>query len=271
MDSKKMSEVNQEAKRLSGSELEKEQKKYKKVTVNIAAILSVAAILLLIILYAYSTGYYKVFNVPPSYFNLDLKLYLPVALQACAVFLLSSYYYASRKKDKAFKRNRIDLLRVFWVAWAMDIIFSLNNINGILYKVIACSVAIVFELVIYIRGMPKEDKIISGSIYHLKLEDMVEREFLHSLYKRGYTIIIILIVLVAPYWGKMKAEHKMDYETVQLENKNYVIIVDYRDAVVMQPCSIIDDTLVIDTTQYLYKNKNDMVISYKKYNCVVIE
>jgi len=45
------------------------------------------------------------------------------------------------KRIKAFKRNRIDLLRVFWVAWAMDIIFSLNNINGILYKVIACSVA----------------------------------------------------------------------------------------------------------------------------------
>ncbi len=268
---KKTSYIQQKAKVLSDIELKGEQKRYKKLTKHIATILSVAAVLLLIILYAYSIGYYRVYNIPPSYFNLDLKMYLPVALQSCAFFLLFSYYYASRKKDKVLNKNRIDLVRIFWVTFAIERLFSLNNVNGILYIVFACSIAIAIELITFFRRQPKKDKTISGLIYHMKLENMIERNFLYSLYKRGYILVIIFLVLIAPSWGRLKAEHKVDYETVFVENQVYAIIIDYGDAVVLQSCSINNDTLTIDTSHYLYKSKEDMVISYSKYGEVILK
>jgi len=92
---------------------EKKNKAVGEMIKNAAAVLSVLAVVFLIILYAYYRGYYSVFNIPANYFNLDLRNYLPVAIQMCGLFIYFVHYYATIKTDKILKKRRINFLRVF--------------------------------------------------------------------------------------------------------------------------------------------------------------
>jgi len=256
----------------------KEYEKKKNKTVgemikNAAVILSVSAVILLFILYAYCRGYYGVFNIPENYFNLDLQNYLPVVFQMCGVFMYFSYYFSSIKKDKILKKRRINFLRVFWGVMIVLCILNANNVKGIilyiLFCILSCIIFMCIELFFYLGGETRSDKEISNIEYQFILENYIEDFVMLSLYKIfGITIVVVLL---APYWGKFQAHLKNNYEVLTIDNQQYSIIVNHLDKAVVQKVSINGNELVVHTDSYMLVSKENIVIQNKRYDIVIIE
>ena len=88
----------------------------KKLVENAAVIISFSVIALSIILYAFNTGYCKVFNLPTEVMSLDMTCLLPLVFQILGIATFILLYISSLKADRALKKNRFNLVRIIWGA-----------------------------------------------------------------------------------------------------------------------------------------------------------
>ena len=99
----------------------------KKLFENAAVIISFSVIALSIILYAFNTGYCKVFNLPTEVMSLDMTRLLPLAFQILSIATFILFYISSLKADRALKRNRFNFVRIIWGALIVSHFFSVNT------------------------------------------------------------------------------------------------------------------------------------------------
>lgn len=243
----------------------------KEIVTHMAIILSIAAVALLVVLYAYYAGYYRVFNIPSNYYNLDLRNYLPVATQICGSFAYFSFYYADLKTDRLLKRKRISLMRIFWGNQIFSYILTANNIKGVWSVVFTIAVPIVIEVIFLIWGRPRKDKEINDVEYQFILEDYINTIIRATVYNKMGVIGIVLLVMLAPIWGNVKAHTKVNYEILSIDSQQYAIVVDYQDKAVVQKISISKKELVIYSDSYMLINKDNLIIKNCKFDDVMIK
>ena len=88
-------------------------------------------------------------------------------------------------------------------------------------------------------------------------------------FKFGIAFLAIAVVL-APYVGEIKAKANLEYQTFADSDIQYAIIVDYNDKVLVQRSKEENDVLTIYADSYSYVSKEDLSITYKKYEEVII-
>lgn len=139
---------------------ETEEKNTKKAFENIAAIISILAIFLSIVLYAYNSGYCKVFNLPAHCVPIDLKRYLPFAINMIGLLLYILYYFAQYKTDKVLEKNRINFMRIFYGVIIVLTFINYNLISNVIGTtwtfIISFTLPFIIELLLYFFKRPKK-------------------------------------------------------------------------------------------------------------------
>ena len=79
---------------------------------NLAVIFSVTTVFIILTLYSYNRGYYRGYAIAESCITVDLKDFLPAALQLCGVYLYIVFYLVQLKKEQILKHRRFNLLRI---------------------------------------------------------------------------------------------------------------------------------------------------------------
>lgn len=264
-----------EAKEIIQHEEKNQENKGKRIFENFATIISLAIVSLTMILYSYYSGYGEVYNIPPSVFPLKLEMFMPIAIQVLGLATYIIYYIASRKTDKVLKRNRINPLRILYGTLIVSTLLNSNNINclwsGVVCLIISVALPLVIEIFLFFVNKPKKDKEITDSEKWFKVEDFIYSRFVYTYYfKFGFVFLIIMLIL-APNIGRVKARADLEYQTLIQNDMQYVIIVDYDDKLLVQRASEEKNVLTIYTDSYSYINKENLNIIYKKYDKVIIE
>ena len=246
----------------------------KKLIENATVIISVSLVMLSIVLYAYNTGYCRVFNLPVDVMTVDIKQFLPLAIQVLGTTAYVLFYISSFKTDQALKKNRINFVRTLWGFLIVAYLFSTNNVPSIignwLSLLIECLIPLSVELLVYFRNKPKRNKNVSKSDHQILLEDTIQEFLLMTYYIRTGIFLIILPFVFAPLIGGFSAKAEREYQTCVVQNKTYAVIVDYSDKVLAQKAFEKGDSLQIDTSSYIYFDKTDVIFQYSEYESVSI-
>ena len=264
-----------EAKEIIQHEEKNQENKGKKIFENFATIISLAIVSLTLILYSYYRGYGEVYNIPPSVFPLKLEMFMPIAIQVLGLTIYIIYYIASRKTDKVLKRNRINPLRILYGMLIVSTLLNSNNINylwgGVVCLIIAIALPLAIEIFLFFVNKPRKNKEIANSEKRFKVEDFIYSRFVYTYYSKfGFAFLIIMLIL-APHIGRIKARADLEYQTLIQNEIQYVIIVDYDDKLLVQHANEEKNVLTIYTDSYSYINKENLNIIYKKYDKVIIQ
>ena len=264
-----------EARQITQQEIEKQENKGKKIFENFATIISLSIVGLTLILYSYYRGYGEVYNIPPSVFPLKLEMFMPIAIQVLGLMIYIVYYIASRKTDNVLKRNRINPLRILYGTLIVSTLLNSNNINylwgGIACLIIAIALPLAIEIILFFANKPKKNKEITDSEKRFKVEELIYSRFVYTYHSKFGLAFLIIMLILAPHVGRIKAKANLEYQTVIQNDTHYVIIIDYDDKVLVQNANEGKNILTIYTDSYSYLNKENLNITYKKYDKVIID
>jgi len=267
-----------EAKKLtSPTKKAKQRKKY--FFENTASLVTVFIIALTIVLYSYNTGFCSIYNIPVECMPLDLKSYIPVAIRLISLLLICSFYLSYIKTEKVLKKPRFNLIRVLYGFWILYVLIRINNINHLLGVkasiLISIGMSFFLEFIVFL-GLwtsiaPKINSPISLSEYNHRLESFVHDRFIYSYLVKYGVFILIIATLIAPLLGKISAKTKHYYQIIEINNMHYSVIVEYSDRVLVQPATIAEGILHIETSKYEYLPKDNLCLQYNYYDQVVID
>ena len=228
--------------------------KKNKLFENVAAIISLAVIVFSIVLYAYNTGYCRVFNLPPEVMSLDMKRFLPLAVQLFGIttFLLS--YISSLKADRALKKNCFNLTRILWGACIVLHFLSANNftvwIGNWWSFLLALLIPLLAEVMLYWAKRPKKDRKVDEVAHQIVLEDAVHDSIFYTYYFKYGIFLVVLPMVFAPMLGEFSAKAQREYQTCVVQEVTYAVIVDYEDKALVQHAVVQENALQIDTGSY---------------------
>ena len=246
----------------------------KKLVENAAVIISFSVIALSIILYAFNTGYCKVFNLPTEVMSLDMTRLLPLAFQILSIATFILLYISSIKADRALKRNRFNFVRIIWGVCIVSHFFSVNNVPSVIGKwwnfLLTYLIPVLVETMIYWAKKPKKATKVTEAEHQTVLEDTVQDSIFATYYIRYGIFAIVLPFVFAPMLGEFSANAEREYQTFVVNNATYAVVVDYEDKVLVQQAIEQDGTLQIDTSSFTYFDKKDIVLRYKEYTSVSI-
>lgn len=256
-------EATEKAQKMVSQATEKDKKRIETVIRNWATILSLSVILLSIFQYMYKYGICKVFQLPNNVISIKLTDYILVVFFLCSIAFLLFYYFASIKTDIISKKVHFNPLRVFWgflilynFFLAYNTISKWNKITAIVYGIVAVVVFLIIELLLTRRGRKKRNAETNNKDYELRMRDYLEDRLFYEYFIKTGIILIVLIVITLPYISKMVTEHNLEYEICSYEEKNYAVIFEYTDRVLVEPVIIEDETLTISTDYFKYISKD---------------
>ena len=246
----------------------------KSVLENAAVILSFMAIVLLIVLYSYNTGYCRVFSVPVESIELDIKSFLPVAIQICGSMMHVLYYLALLKTDEALKKNRISLLRILYGFCIVTHFLNANNVFSIwgrgICSAISVGLSVLIEVSVYLARKPRKNRVVNDAERSIMLEDYVYTSIFHTYYIKYGIFILVVSTILAPSCGRLKAVANRMYQTCYIDEQMYAVIVDYSDRILVQKAEVQEETLLISTDGYSYFAKDGIAFEYHEYGNVII-
>lgn len=246
----------------------------KKLFENAAVIISFSVIALSIILYAFNTGYCKVFNLPTEVMSLDMTRLQPLAFQILSIATFILLYISSLKADRALKRNRFNLVRIIWGVFIVSHFFSVNNVPSVIGKwwnlLLIYLIPIVVEVMIYWAKKPKKATKVTEAEHQIVLEDTVQDSIFATYYIKCGIFAIVLPFIIAPMLGEFSSNAEREYQTCVVDNATYAVVVDYEDKVLVQQAKEQGEVLQIDTSSFTYFDKKDIVLRYKEYISVSI-
>lgn len=246
----------------------------KKLLENAAVIISTSVIALSVILYGFNTGYCRVFNLPSSAMTLDIKRLVPLAFNLLCNVIYVLFIISSFKADRAFKKNRINYLRILWGSIAISHLLSLSNAYSYLGKwigvVLSWLIPTLIELLLFMISKPKRTKPAVETEHKIVIEDFVEDSIFHTYYFKCGLFLVIIPIVLAPLCGEFCAKAEREYQTFLLENSTYAVIVDYTDKVLVQQACEQGNTLAINADNYSFFEKNNVTYQFKKYENVII-
>lgn len=247
----------------------------KKLVENAAVIISFSVIALSVILYAFNTGYCRVFNLPTEVMSLDMTRLLPLVFQILSIATFILLYISSLKADRALKKNRFRLVRIIWGALIVSHFFSVNNVPSVIGKwwnlLLIYLIPIMVEAMIYWAKKPKKATKVTEAEHQTVLEDTVQDSIFATYYIKYGIFAIVLPFIFAPMLGEFSANAARNYQTCVVNDVTYAVVVDYEDKVLVQQAAEEDGTLQIDTSSFAYFDKNNIVLRYKEYTSVSID
>lgn len=246
----------------------------KKLIENAAVIISFSVIVCSIILYAFNTGYCRVFNLPIDVMLLDMTRLIPLAVQILSIASFGLLYISSFKADRVLKKNRFSLIRIMWGFFIVSSLFSMNNAYAVVGRLLgwlfSCLIPLSVELMIYWLKKPKKNKKVTEVERQVVLEDTVRDSIFATYYIKHGIFLVVLPLILAPGLGEFSARAEREYQTCVVQDATYAVIVDYEDKVLVQPAVDENGSLRIYTSNYAYFDKKDIVLRYSKYESVSI-
>ncbi len=274
---------------------EQSQKRRQYAIQNAAAIISFLTVGLIIILYAFNRGYYGVYNIPIECVPIDLKSYIPVAIQAIGLAMIGLQYAMHLKTDSVLKKRRYNPLRVLYGTIILQSIIVNNNyhflwnklqldipftdryipIGVVLSFLIPLAISAGIESFVYFSKTPifrpNFDETVTKQVYEMRKEEFVFEHFYYSYYIKGGIALIILAVLLVPSLGKLSAKAKRKYPIISVDDALYAVILIEADRCLVQPAIVQEKQLRIDTSSFRYYNKNAGEIWYQQFEDVAME
>ena len=267
-------EIYQEAKEKIAPIANEIEVRKKKLIENAAVIISISLVVLSIILYAYNTGYCRVFDLPVTVMMVDIKQIIPLAIQILGIGVYILFYISSFKTDQVLKQNRINFVRIILGFVIISHFLSKNNISSVignwLSLAIECTIPLFLEIMIYFRNKPKKVRKVKESEHQSVLLNIIEESIFSIYYIKFGVCIITLPLIFAPLIGDFSAKAERDYQTCVVQDTTYAVIVDYSDKVLAQKAFEKGNTLQIDTNSYIYFDKTNVTFRYSEYESVNI-
>lgn len=246
----------------------------KKLIENAAEIISFSVIALSIILYAFNTGYCKVFNLPVDVMSLDMTRLLPLVFQILSIATFILLYISSIKTDRALKRNRFNLPRIIWGSFIVTYFFSANNIISIIGRwwslLLSYVIPTLVEAMIYWMRKPKKIRKVGEDEHQTVLEETIRDSIFATYYIKCGLFAVVLPLVFAPILGQFSAKAEREFQTCVVDDISYAVVVDYGDKVLVQKAIEQNGILQIDTSRYTYLDKQNLILQYSKYESVSI-
>lgn len=206
---------------------ESNQNKVKRLIEHSAAAISITVVLLTVILYAFNKGYYRVYNIPIEIIPLDLKSYLPLAVQLCGIMIYILYYIITLIKDKLISQKHGRLIRMLYGWVILSYIFTQNNlqnaIGNVAYLVLPALIPAIIEILINLINRPRKDNVVDKTVRRIVLEDSTRDILLYELFVKYGLFVPVLAVLIASLLGKIKATANLSYQTFVVDEELYAV------------------------------------------------
>lgn len=278
MEPKSREEIVEKAIKAVAPVAQREEKRIKGAIENIAIITTMITIGAYVVMYAYKVGYYMRFNIPAACVRVDLKDYLPLLLLIGSMSLCALWYIIELKSDQVLNKRGFNILRIFY---GFAIVSEILRRIGIFHLVpswafflISISLSVLIEgLICFIRRKKTRTKQKEGSpiMQEVVFENTVHSIFIHRYYIRTGIFILALASSLGPLAGQLIAEAKKDFQMFQINEASYAVIEDYGDSVISQRAIIDGDNLSINTSSYLYSQKDGIKFEYYTFDSVCKE
>ena len=253
---------------------EKSKKRKKLLLENAATVISMLAISLTVILYAYNKGVSRVFGIPVSCIPLDLKSFAPLALIVGGLLTYLFYYTSLFKTDVALGSKKVNPLRVFWgfliIRYLLDESKIGNYLGTVWSYALPAIISIATEVIVYLIRRPRKIKRISKETYGITVENHLYEGFLYSSFFKTGLIFIVIAITFSPLIGEISAKANTEYQTCVYNEEQYAIIVNYDDRVLAQRAKIVNNNLTIYTCDYIFFEKENTIFVFNKYDSVEI-
>ena len=237
---------------------------------NAAIILTLLSIYLMALLYAYDRGFYSAYRIPVNYTNVDIRRFLPLLVSGVGVSVYIGYYVGSLKFDRMYKKNSYKFYRVLWGSTIIMTILCRYIKNVILCIVLSVVIPTAIEVIFYLTNKLKiKEEKLPPITYKMKVEDYVAERLLF-FYLKPVLLVMIIPIIVAPFCGEYIARHKTNYETLKINNRDYVIISTVGDSAYIEAVEVKDECAIIHTDEYMRISINDHMCRIVEYKMVVI-
>ena len=151
---------------------------------------------------------------------------------------------------------------------------TLSNqyINSIVWRIaISIILPALIEAAFYlIKNLRFKEEELPPAIYKMKVEDYIADWFMFFHLRKPIIVLVIISIVLAPSFGKYVANHKTKYETVIINNCDYVIVSTVGDNAYVEAYDISDGHAVIHTDEYMRISINDHTIRTIEFNEVEI-
>ena len=239
---------------------------------NATIYLSLLSIYLMALLYSYDQGLYAVYNIPVSYSNIDLRRFLPLLVSGLGASVYLGYYVGSWKYHQIFKKNSYRFLRVFWGCTFLITVLNQYINNATILILISVLIPTILEIIFTIMMSYHFKEIeLSPDNYMNKVENYVVDWFLFFYIKKPIVAFIIISIILAPFCGRYTAYHKTKYETLRINNFDYVIVSEVGDNAYIEAFEMSNGYAIIHTEEYMRISINDTPIRIIEFDKVVIE
>ena len=253
---------------------ENRKKRSKAVIENATVLISVLAIFLTVLLYAYNNSYCGVFNIPSQCMRIDLKSYIPavVCISGIAAYILC--YTAVFKLDKALNLHTIHMIRIFYGFFIINYLFDASHISmflaGTWEYIVPIVLSLVIEVIVYLVRSPKKKVEIDRAKYKKTVIDNLFTRLFFDRINAPILLGMFFSVFLSAILGNVAAKTTTEYQTCTYKDEQYAVIISYDDRVLVQKAREEKNILTICTSEYTFIPKERTVFVFKKYDSVII-
>lgn len=243
---------------------EKQEKSVKKIFEKFGTIVTISIVVLSMILFSYNMGYCSVFSLPPSVLSIDIKYFIPFAVQMIGIMVYIFMYISSILADRITNNNSIDITRVIigiticlWFMIQNKMVYALGAWGLLICFCIPIVLELIKKLIVKIIHKPIKNQTIDKERYEFEKREYISRTLFPNNSVRLAVSVIAVIVCVSSAFGMISATTKREYQVVKNENGIYAVIADNSDNLIVQKATIMIDSLEINTNNYYYFPKED--------------
>ena len=258
----KQNDSYEKSREILNEEKTKYTEKMRLLFTNWTGIVSVSVVILSYLLYTYKYGICNIFHLPINAVSIRITEYVPVV-----VFFFGTVLYvidcmvALRLQHKE-EKTPFSLFRIFLGASMIYLVLYLilNDNSNNLFCLFLISIVppLVIEFLIRSKSLlhvkEKVEKIFNR---HWQTEEAEEKLF-YKYYIRPGLICITIVILLTPFFSQIITKSKKVYEICTIDKKDYAVVLNKADDVVVQPAVIEADSLTIYTDSYRFVSRTDI-------------
>ena len=268
-----------EARTLTAPIENEQHKKYKNFLLNVVSTITIIAVGLTWVLFAYNEGYASIYRLPAQVIPLDLRAYLPFATKMVPAFIYAVYYIAFKYSDKFFKKKRFDWGAVAYGFIIIKIVLNNFYVERAIGQFGSFFIAVVASLVIEaIPLLMKKtsdridfDKKIDNQMKKIKVEDYIWDRIIYFVLIRCRLVVVLVCITLAIFVGKLSAKTNPSYQICIYDSQTYAVIIDYEDKVLVENAYITNNSIIISTQNYRYLQKDSLELSFCTFDSVLIQ
>lgn len=237
-----------------------------------AVIISLVSVYLMAVIYAYDRGYFAVYRIPVNYSEVDLRRLLPLFVKSIASITYIGYYIGSLEYERIYQKKSLKFYRILWGSTVLMTVVVQYIHNVFICIGVSLVIPIVFELFVFvIKSISIREEKLPPAAYKIRVEDFVFNQILSAYSKKPIIFLLVIVIIVAPFWGELTARQKLEYESISIGEQDYVIVSKVGDNAYIEPYDADDGNAVIHTDKYIRTAINDHEIRVIAFKSVSIE